>query len=387
MPDGGIVTTFTDITPSVKAAEALERANESLERRVQERTEELTRLNAELGRAKAEAEEANISKTRFLAAASHDILQPLNAARLYVTSLVERQGDGDDAQLVGNIDASLDAVEEILGALLDISRLDAGAMKPEIVELPDRRPVAPARGRVRAAGAREGPASSRSCPARSPCGPTAGCCAGCCRTSSRMRSSTRRQGRVLVGCRRRGGRLRIDVYDTGLGIPESKKRAIFQEFHRLEQGAKVARGLGLGLSIVERIARVLDHKVARRLDGRPRIAFLARRAARAPPLREPRPARSPRGRSRAARRHYGAVHRQRAYDSRRHGDAARRLGLPSVQGARSRGGDRRRYGEPMRLQMGFWSTITSTTATASRRSPRCATASAPTFRHPDHRRP
>jgi signal transduction histidine kinase len=131
MPDGGFVTTFTDITPSVKAAEELERANESLERRVQERTEELTRLNSELGRAKAEADEANISKTKFLAAASHDILQPLNAARLYVTSLVERQRGGDDAQLIGNIDASLDAVEEIFGALLDISRLDTGAMKTE----------------------------------------------------------------------------------------------------------------------------------------------------------------------------------------------------------------------------------------------------------------
>ena len=148
MPDGGIVTTFTDITPSVKAAEELERANELLERRVQERTEELTRLNTELGRAKAEAEQANISKTRFLAAASHDILQPLNAARLYVTSLVERQGGGNDAQLVGNIDASLDAVEEIFGALLDISRLDTGAMKPEIVELSHRRAASPARSGV-----------------------------------------------------------------------------------------------------------------------------------------------------------------------------------------------------------------------------------------------
>src|SRR5215468_2124392 len=87
----------------------------------------------ELLRAKAAADEANISKTRFLAAASHDILQPLNAARLYVTSLVERQGAVGDAQLVGNIDASLEAVEEIFGALLDISRLDTGAMKPEIV--------------------------------------------------------------------------------------------------------------------------------------------------------------------------------------------------------------------------------------------------------------
>src|SRR6476620_2366175 len=135
MPDGGLVTTATDVTPRVEAAEALERANENLERRVKERTEELTRLNDALARAKGEAEEANVSKTRFLAAASHDILQPLNAARLYVTSLVERQGGGDDAQLVSNVDASLEAVEEILGALLDISRFDSGALRPAISTL------------------------------------------------------------------------------------------------------------------------------------------------------------------------------------------------------------------------------------------------------------
>src|ERR1700756_5930814 len=121
MPDGGLVTTFTDITPSMKAAEALERANATLERRVRERTKELTRLNAELERAKAEADEANVSKTRFVAAASHDILQPLNAARLYVTSLIERQrqtdNEAEDASLVRNIDASLEAVEEIFAAL------------------------------------------------------------------------------------------------------------------------------------------------------------------------------------------------------------------------------------------------------------------------------
>src|SRR5262249_41330562 len=105
---------------------------ETLERRVRERTGELTRLNAALARAKAEADDANISKTRFVAAASHDILQPLNAARLYVTSLVERQGASDDGRLIENLDASLEAVEEILSALLDISRPDTGALKPEI---------------------------------------------------------------------------------------------------------------------------------------------------------------------------------------------------------------------------------------------------------------
>ncbi len=260
MPDGGIVTTFTDITPTVKAAEELERANESLERRVQERTEELMCLNSELGRAKAEAEQANISKTRFLAAASHDILQPLNAARLYVTSLVERQGNGSDGQLVGNIDASLDAVEEIFGALLDISRLDTGAMKPEIVGFRidellrqlevEFAPLAQEKGlRLIFVPCSLAVQSDRRLLRR---------------LLQNLVSNAIKYtpaGRVLIGCRRHLGRLRIDVYDTGLGIPRSKQRAVFQEFHRLDQGAKVARGLGLGLSIVERIARVLDHEV------------------------------------------------------------------------------------------------------------------------------
>jgi len=261
MPDGGIVTTFTDITPSVKAAEELERANETLERRVRERTEELTRLNTELGRAKAEADQANISKTRFLAAASHDILQPLNAARLYVTSLVERQGGGSEAQLVGNIDASLDAVEEIFGALLDISRLDTGAMKPDIVGFRiddllrqlevEFAPLAHERGlQLKFVPCSLAVHSDRRLLRRLLQN----------LVSNAIKYTPR--GHVLVGCRRHRGKLRIDVYDTGLGIPSSKKRAIFQEFHRLDQGAKVARGLGLGLSIVERIARILDHKVS-----------------------------------------------------------------------------------------------------------------------------
>ncbi len=130
--DGGYVVTFTDITQSVKAAEELKRANETLERRVEERTAELTRLNSELKRAKAEADAANLGKTKFIAAASHDILQPLNAARLFTASLVERKARGTDGELVRNVDASLGAVEDILSALLDISRLDAGALKPEM---------------------------------------------------------------------------------------------------------------------------------------------------------------------------------------------------------------------------------------------------------------
>jgi len=260
MPDGGVVTTVTDISPSVAAAEALERANATLEMRVRERTTELTRLNGELVRAKADAEEANVSKTRFLAAASHDILQPLNAARLYVTSLIEQQGSGEEARLIGNADASLEAVEEILGALLDISRLDTGAMRADLVSFRIGDLLRPLEVEF-APLAREKGLDLKFMP--------------CSLTVRSDRRLLRRllqnlisnalkytpQGRVLVGCCRRGARLRIDVFDTGLGIPRSKRRIIFQEFQRLDEGAKVARGLGLGLSIVERIARVLDHKI------------------------------------------------------------------------------------------------------------------------------
>jgi len=254
------VTTLTDITPSVVAAEALERANASLEGRVRERTRELERLNSELTRAKAEADDANISKTRFLAAASHDILQPLNAARLYVTSLVECQHEGDDRALVGNVDASLEAVEEILAALLDISRLDTGAMKPEIESLRidtlfrqlevDFAPLARAKGLELSFVASSLTVRSDRRLLRRLLGNL---------VSNAIKYTPR--GRILIGCRRHGARATIDIYDTGIGIPKSKRQTIFAEFKRLDEGAKVARGLGLGLSIVERIGRVLDHKI------------------------------------------------------------------------------------------------------------------------------
>jgi Na+/proline symporter/signal transduction histidine kinase len=266
MPGGGLVITFSDVTPSFEAAEALERANATLEKRVRDRTEELTRLNSELALAKSTAEDANISKTRFLAAASHDILQPLNAARLYVTSLVERQSGGENSRLVENIDDSLEAIEEILGALLDISRLDAGAMTPSISSFKigdlmrsleiEFAPSARAKGLELSFVPCSLPVKSDRSLLR--------------RLLQNFVSNAIKytpQGRVLVGCRRHGQSLKICVYDTGVGIPIVKRGEIFKEFHRLEQGARIARGLGLGLSIVERLARVLNHGIA--IDANP----------------------------------------------------------------------------------------------------------------------
>src|SRR5438105_6957880 len=261
MPGGGLVITFSDVTPSFEAAEALERANATLEKRVRYRTEQLTRLNSELAQAKRTAEDANISKTRFLAAASHDILQPLNAARLYATSLVERQNGGEDSRLVENIDESLEAIEEILGALLDISRLDAGAMTTAITSFKmsdlmrsleiEFAPIARAKGLKLSFVPCSLPVQSDRLLLR--------------RLLQNLISNAIKytpRGRVLVGCRRHGQSLQIRVFDTGVGIPVTKRGEIFKEFHRLEQGARIARGLGLGLSIVERLARVLNHGIA-----------------------------------------------------------------------------------------------------------------------------
>lgn len=273
MPGGGIVTTYTDITERVQAERALARANETLERRVQERTEELTRVNEELIRAKAAADDANLGKTRFLAAAGHDILQPLNAARLYASSLVERFEAGRDYELVRNVESSLESVEEIIGAVLDISRLDAGNMQPELTSFRLDEILNQLRLEFEPV-AQEKKLQLKILP-----------------TSLAIRSDRRLlrrllqnlvsnalkytgSGRVLVGCRRRRNRVTVEVFDTGIGIPSSKRQAIFMEFHRLDDGARVARGLGLGLSIVDRISRVLEHPVhmSSRVGGGSRFA-------------------------------------------------------------------------------------------------------------------
>lgn len=261
LPDGGLVTTYTDITEAVAAEQALEDANATLEKRVKQRTEELTSVNKELARAKLEADEANISKTRFLAAASHDIAQPLNAARLYATALAENARGTGHAELADNVEASLNAVEEILSALLEMSRLDAGKMKAELSVFPindllkqlqiEFEPVAAAKGiKLKIMPCSLHVHSDRRLLRR---------------LLQNLISNAVKytvKGRVLVGCTRRGDALRFSVLDTGIGIHHSKQKTIFKEFQRLEQGAKIERGLGLGLSIVDRIIKVLDVKLS-----------------------------------------------------------------------------------------------------------------------------
>jgi Na+/proline symporter/signal transduction histidine kinase/CheY-like chemotaxis protein len=254
MPLGGIVVTYSDITEREAAAGALSKANESLERRVQARTQELAI-------AKAQADEANLSKTRFLAAASHDVLQPLNAARLYAASLLERSPPAELGRLARNIDASLDGVEEILNALLDISRLDSGAMKPEYTVFPikdlleqlriDFEPIAKARGiSLSIVQSYALVRSDRKLLRRI-----------LQNLVSNALKYNKEKGRAVLGCRRRGRMLFVEVHDTGLGIPEHQRELIFKEFHRLDRQGPAIPGLGLGLSIVDRMCRVMNHEL------------------------------------------------------------------------------------------------------------------------------
>jgi hypothetical protein len=251
MPDGGFVMSFSDVTAERAALAALSRANETLEARVAERT-------LELQDALADAERANASRSRFVAAASHDLLQPLSAAKLFISSLAT-EGIGPAArQTLDKAQNALRSVEGLLAALLDISRLESG--KAAITIGPVRldrllqqlaeefAPVAAVKGlylRVMpcSALAESDPAYLR-------------------RILQNLIANAVRYtdtGRVLVGVRRRGPGLRIEVRDTGPGIPPEAQLDIFKEFHRVNARASASEGMGLGLAIVERACVLLGH--------------------------------------------------------------------------------------------------------------------------------
>jgi signal transduction histidine kinase len=257
LPDGGLVISFADVSARVEAETALERANANLEERVGERTATLLRVNSELESARKKADTANRDKTRFLAAASHDLLQPLNAARLYTATLLERAGGTELGALAHSIEASLNAVEEIMSALLDMSRIDSGALKPQ-----------PAPFRLRDLNQKievEFAPAAREKSIRLTLVESSGIAladrAMVARIVQNLVSNaikyTRPGGAVLVGCRRRGGRIRLDVIDTGIGFNRDQHALLFAEFSRLEQGARMAQGLGLGLSIVDRLVSAM----------------------------------------------------------------------------------------------------------------------------------
>jgi len=275
MPGGGFVTTFSDVTAYKRAEAMLQQVNEELEERVAERTRALVDTNqalrsenraraeaeAEARRARADAERANRSKTRFLAATTHDMAQPLNAARLF-NHTIEQASEPAVQAAAHNVSRSLASIEQMLEGLSDISRLDSGAQRvnwrtvsigPVLEELAaESSAIAQERGlRMRL----------RTCNATIHTDDVL-----LRRIIRNLLTNALRytqRGGVLLGCRCRHDHVVIEVYDTGPGIPADKRREIFEEFKQLNpRQADGERGLGLGLAISERMATLLGHTLS-----------------------------------------------------------------------------------------------------------------------------
>lgn len=277
-PDLGaeVVEAFVaDVTERHHAQRKLKQLNADLERRVEERTEALQNANVGLRyqieeREKAErelvvavnaAKEANRSKDKYLAAASHDLMQPLNAARLLVSTLQDSALPARETRLIDQVHRALEGAEDLLADLLDISKLDQQAMEPDLTSLDvgsilqgladEFEPVADNAGltfRVRL-HRRQVTTDARMLT----------------RILRNLLSNAFRYtpaGTVLLAMRNRREGLRIEIWDTGVGIDADKLEEIFTEFHQLlPQGSGGRKGVGLGLAIVERMARMLDCRI------------------------------------------------------------------------------------------------------------------------------
>lgn len=262
MPGGGFVMSFTDITVFRDAEQALKDANETLEERVQERTQELEQLNKKLVSATQRSEHESQSKSRFLAAVSHDLMQPLNAARLFASSLSEVAKEPETKQLSQHIESALGAAEDLIGDLLDISRLESGKLDINVHGFAINDVLSNLNAEFSALAKQQGieftmipsqllvqsdPKLLR-------------------RVVQNFLTNAFRyspKGKVVLGVRRVGSQARIDVWDNGMGIDEDKQQEIFEEFNRGTQ-VRSDQGLGLGLAISKGIAHVLGHQITMR---------------------------------------------------------------------------------------------------------------------------
>ncbi|MDO8695996.1 MAG: NahK/ErcS family hybrid sensor histidine kinase/response regulator, partial [Pseudomonas sp.] len=254
----GLVEGFVaDITERIQAQQHLQALNEELEQRVVSRTEQLQILNQQLREARDVAQAANLSKDKYLAAASHDLLQPLNAARLLISTLRERSLPAAEQRLVERTHQALEGAEDLLTDLLDISKLDQAAVKPDIDTYRLDELFAPLASEFQTVAEAAGlslrvrtPDYAISTDLRLLTRILRNFLSNACRYTS--------QGGVLLGARRRGERLCLEVWDSGRGIAADQLSSIFLEFNQLDVGRAADRkGVGLGLAIVDRIATIL----------------------------------------------------------------------------------------------------------------------------------
>ncbi|MCD9027609.1 PAS domain-containing hybrid sensor histidine kinase/response regulator [Luteimonas sp. BDR2-5] len=257
MPGGGFVATFTDVTEFRRHEQALRLANETLEQRVGERTESLDQ-------ARREAERANHAKTRFLTAVGHDLLQPLHAAQLFTDSLAQQALGDAQRQRLRQIRGALDSTSDLLTGLFDMSRLEAGGLVPQPRAFPLAEVLEPLVSEFRALADERG-LRFRHVPTRAWVDSDPQLLRRVLQNFLGNAVRYTASGSVLVGVRRAGDTLRVEVHDTGPGIAPEQQALIFEEFRRGENA--VGQGLGLGLAIADRIARLLDAPL--RLRSRP----------------------------------------------------------------------------------------------------------------------
>ncbi|MEH0667338.1 hybrid sensor histidine kinase/response regulator [Vibrio scophthalmi] len=283
MPGGGFVMSFTDITVFRDAEQALIDANETLEERVRERTFELEKLNKKLVSATQRSERESQSKSRFLAAVSHDLMQPLNAARLFASSLSEvtkadsvsisssaamEEGKESEAQrLAHHIESALGAAEDLIGDLLDISRLESGKLEVHIHPFALNDVLSNLNAEFSALAKKQG-IDFRMMPSDLVVESDPKLLRRVVQNFLTNAFRYNPQGKVVLGVRRIQGEARIEVWDNGVGIDEDKQQEIFEEFNRgshAQDGQGLRdQGLGLGLAISKGIAHVLNHEIGMR---------------------------------------------------------------------------------------------------------------------------
>lgn len=250
LPGGGFVTTFTDITDFIQTQQALEEARDNLERKVEERTKALNE-------AREVAELATISKNRFFAAASHDLLQPFNAATLFCALLREKAQDTELKELSTHISNSLSNAEELLTSILALTKLDSGEFKTLITSFNLRDVTDDLAHQYKLFAEEKGLEFvyvSADIAIRSDKKLIR-------RILQNLLSNAVRytcEGRVELRCNVYHGNVIIDVVDTGVGISEDDKSKVFQEFHQSKDNRN-ENGLGLGLAITQRMCKILNH--------------------------------------------------------------------------------------------------------------------------------
>ncbi len=256
LPGGGFVTSYADITSYKNAARELRSLADTLEKRIAERTRDLDA-------AKQEAERANRYKTRFVNAAVHDLLQPLNAARMYTSLLPGHLHDAAGRQVAHSIDQALASQDAILTSLLDIARMESGQLEVHVRDFALNALLEVVQNNFGMQAESEG-LTLRCLPTHYVVHSDEALLRRILQNFVSNAIRYTRKGRIVVGCRRVGQQLRIEVHDQGPGIPESLQQEVFEEFRRLDEGHADDRGTGLGLAIVERLGRLLGHEIGLR---------------------------------------------------------------------------------------------------------------------------